>query len=258
MKLASVASDVLGASGRAMLKAMIGGESDPAVLADMAKRRLRAKIPELRTALHGRVSAHHRFMLKIEFDHLEFIESMIARLDAQVEELMRPFARQLELLKTIPGVKDRTAQNVLAEIGPDMSRFPTAKHLASWAGICPGNNESAGKRKTGRTAKGNRWVRRALTEAGWAAAHTKATYYSAQFRRLASKRGKKRAIVAVAHSVLVAAWHILSGNVPFHELGAEYFDKMNRARLQRYYLRRLTDLGLKVVVSQEAALSDAA
>lgn len=251
VKLASVATDVLGASGRGMLAAITEGVDDPEKLADLAKRRLRAKIPELRSALHGRITEHHRFLLRMELKHLAGIEELVAEFDHRIEEATRPFSNQIALLQTSVGVKQRTAENVLAEIGPNMAQFPSEKHLANWAGICPGNRESAGKRQSGKIAKGNVWCRRALTQAAWAASHTKKTYYAALYRRLAGRRGKKRAIVAVAHSMLIAIFHMLSRNVPFADLGPEHLDSLNAERKVRYHLRRLKELGKEVTMLED-------
>jgi transposase len=248
IKLGSVASDIMGVSGRAMLEAIALGESDARALADLAKKRLRGKIPDLRLALHGRITDHHRFMLKSLMRHLDFLEAQVARFDERIEELARPFEPALQRLKTTPGVQDRTAQSILAEVGPDMGVFPSAAHLASWAGLCPGNNESAGKRRSGKTSKGSRWLRRSLGEAAWAASLTKGTYLSAQYRRLAGRRGKKRAVVAVGHSILVAAYHILKKGVVYKELGANYFEQLDPAGMTRYLVRRLERLGHKVTL----------
>jgi transposase len=253
VKLGSVASDVLGVSGRAILQALSKGESRADILADMAVGRLREKLPALRSALTGAMTEHHRFMLGFELDRLRSIESHIATLDARIEDVCRPFEWALHLLITIPGVKQCTAQNLLAEIGPSMDPFASAGHLASWTGICPGNKESAGKRLSGKTAKGNRWCRRALTEAGWAAGRTKKSYYSALFRRIAAKRGTKRAVVAVAHAIVVALYHMLQQRRSHLELGPEHFDRLNGERLKRYYVRRLRDLGVNVQIAQEPA-----
>ncbi len=251
IKLGSVASDVLGVSGRAMLNAIVNGEESPDALADLARKRLRDKIPQLRAAFSGKVNPHHRFLLGLELRRLHSIEADIETLSERIEAVSGPFEAALQLLTTIPGVKQRTAENLLAEIGPDMKQFPSAGHLASWAGICPGNRESAGKRMSGKMAKGNRWCRRALTEAGWAAGHTKKSYFGAQFRRLAPRRGSKRAVVAVAHSLLVAIYHILSRGVVYEELGVTYFDTMNTEQKRRYHLRRLRELGVEVVAKEE-------
>jgi transposase len=253
IKLGSVASEVLGVSGRAMLKALAEGEARADVLANLAVGRLREKLPQLRAALTGTMTGHHRFMLAFELRRLHSVESDIAFLDARIEEVSAPFEAALLLLQTIPGVKQRTAENLLAEIGPTMAPFPTASHLASWTGICPGNKESAGKRMSGRTAKGNRWCRRALTEAGWAASRTKKSYFAALYRRLAGRRGKKRAIVAVAHSMVVAIFHMFARGTVFTDLGPDHLDRLNSERLTRYYLRRLRELGQEVTVSEPKA-----
>ena len=200
IKLGTVASDILGASGRAMLEAIVAGESDPAVLAELARRRLRAKLPALREALQGRITEHHRFLFATLLEQLRFLEAQLARLDERIAEKSRPFEAALRWLRTIPGVGQRIAENLLAEIGPEMAVFPSAGHLASWGGMCPGNNESAGKRKSGKTPQGNRWLRRSLIEAAWAAARTKQTCLAAQYRRLAARRGKRGAVVAVGHT----------------------------------------------------------
>jgi len=255
IKLGAVASNIMGVSGRAMLDALVSGEERPEKLADLARGRLRPKIPELRRALYGRVTEHHRFMMQRLDEQLRFLEAEIACFDAHVEEMCRPFADEIERLDTIPGVDIRTAQNALAEIGPDMSQFPSDAHISSWAGICPGNNESAGKRKSGRTPKGNSWLGRALGESAWAASRTKDTYLAAQYRRIASRRGKKRAIVAVGHSILVAMYHILRDGVVYKELGPDHFDALNPQRLTRYLVRRLEKMGHKVTLEpmQDAA-----
>lgn len=320
VKLASVASDALGASGRAMIRAIIAGVTDPAILADLAKRSLRGKIPALRFALDGHVTDHHRFMLNLLLRQVENLEALIATLDLRIAETTGqlnaesqgeqreqvegpgdppsgdtlplfprpdgepppdspggarppanaaesssgsdtedggapPLARlavAVELLCSVPGIQTRTAENILAETGDDMTRFPSAGHFASWAGMSPGNNTSAGKSKSGKTTKGNRFLRRALTQAAWAASRTKDTYYSAQYRRLASRRGKKRAIVAVAHSLLTAIYHMLERGVAYDELGADYFDRLNAQGLANYHLKRLKDLGYEVSLDEAA------
>jgi transposase len=210
IKLGTVASDVLGVSGRAMLDALVSGTHDPVVLAELAKGRLRAKLPALREALEGRFRAHHALLLGELLAHLDYLDEAIERLSTQVARVAAPFSPLLALLITIPGVSRRTAEVILAEIGTDMGQFPSAGHLASWAGICPGNNESAGKHRAGTTRKGSRWLRVALIEAANAAARGKGTYLASQYARLKGRRGHKKAIVAVAHSILVIAWHLLS------------------------------------------------
>jgi len=248
IKLASVATDALGVSGRAILEAFVAGETNPGVLAELAKGRLRNKIPELRLALEGRITKHHRFMLAHILDHIRFLEMEIADLEHEIEERMLPFEEEVSLLVTIPGVDRRVAHALLAEIGVDMKQFPTSQQLASWAGICPGNNESAGKHKSGTIRKGNLWARRVLTQAAWAASHTKETYLSALYRRLAARRGKKRAIVALAHSILVAAHAMLQCRVVYDELGPHYLDRRNGDQVARYCVKRLQALGLQVTL----------
>src|SRR4051812_5673323 len=205
VKLASVASDVLGESGRSMLRALIGGETDPERLADLARKRLREKLPELRRALRGRVTEHHRFLLRLHLDHLQHLEALVARVGERIETAMAPFADAAGRLATIPGVSERIAEVLVAEVGADMDQFPTSRHLASWAGMCQGNNESAGKRRSGRTTRGSRWLRTALVQAAWAASRSKGTYLSAQFKRVSARRGAKRAAIAVGHTLLVIA-----------------------------------------------------
>jgi transposase len=252
IKLGSVASDVLGVSGRAMLDALAGGETRPAILAELARGRLREKLPELRAAFTGATTDHHRFLICFELRRLKAVEADIEFLGARIEAVSRPFSAALLLLQTLPGVKQRTAENLLAEIGAAVVPFPTAGHLASWAGICPGNKESAGKRMSGKTTKGNRWCRRAITEAAWAAAHTKKTYFGAQFRRLAARRGKKRAVIAVAHSLITVIFHMLTRGTVYAELGPGYFDTMDTDRKCRYHLRRLRELGVAVTLSENS------
>jgi transposase len=253
IKLGTVASDILGVSGRDMLRAIVEGETDSEKLASLARQRLRIKIPALREALHGRVTEHHRFLLGSLLEQVTFLEKQIAQLDERIADKTRPFESSMAGLDSIPGVAVRGAASILAEIGPDMAVFPSAAHLASWAAICPGNDESAGKRKSGATAKGNRWLRRALVEAAWAAVRTRNTYLAAQYRRIAARRGKRRAIVAVAHTILVAAYHILSRQCRYQDLGADYFLRLDPQRLTRSLVRRLEKLGHKVTLEQMAA-----
>ena len=256
IKLASVATDILGASGRDMLRALIRGETDSEKMADLARRQLRSKIPELRPALEGKVTEHHRFMLGELLNHLEYLESRIEGFSRRIEEVSRPFAPAIAKVATLPGFDQRSAQNVVAEIGADMDTFPSAQHLASWAGVCPGNHESAGKRKSGKTTKGNRWLGSALSQSAWAAARKKDSYFQAQYRRLAGRRGKKRAIVAVAHSLLTIIYHMLKDASEYRELGCHYFDKLNAHRLLPHLLKRIKDMGYQVTLqelSQEAA-----
>jgi transposase len=253
IKLASVATDVMGASGRDMLRALIAGTTDPKTLAEMARGKLRAKIPNLKQALLGRVTPHHRFMLQMHLDHYEQLEALIAKFGERIEEQLAPFAQELELLKTIPGIQDRIAQVLAAEIGLDMKPFATAASLASWAGVCPGNNESAGKRRSGRTRKGNQWLRSALIQAAWAASRTKDTYLSAHFRRISARRGAKRAAVAVSHTILVIIYHVLNRRTAYQDLGADYLDRLAPERLVNRLVKRLERLGLRVTVEPQAA-----
>jgi transposase len=249
IKLASVATDVMGASGKDMLQALLGGSADPEILAELARGRLRKKIPALKQALEGRFRPHHRFMLETILAHIDFLDESIATVSEEVVDRLDPFVQAIKLLCTIPGVEMRTAQVIISEIGIDMSRFPSANHLASWAGLCPGNNESAGKRKSGKTRKGDQWLRRALVEVAWAASRTKENYLCSQYHRLVARRGKKKAIVAVAHSILVAIYHILANAVPYHDLGANYLDKLNETNIKRYHVKRLQELGFQVSIT---------
>ena len=246
IKLASVASDVLGASGRKMLEALIDGQKDAEQLADMAQRRMRSKIPELRLALQGNVREHHQILLRSLMEHWKFLEGQIASLDEKIETSMVPFEGPANLWQTVPGISKLTAWNLVAEIGVNMDQFPSAQHLASWAGLCPGNNESAGKRLSGRARHGNLWLKRIACQAAWAASHSKRTYCSAQYRRLAGRRGKKRAIIAVAHTLLVAGYSMLKNSCPYQDLGENYFDRINRQNRQRYHVNRLRQLGFIV------------
>ena len=248
IKLAAVATDILGVSGRAMLEAIAGGEDDPEKLADQARRRMRRKIPELRAALRGRVTDHHRFQIRLLLDHVSHLDGLVARLSARIASATTPQAGVVERLVTIPGIERRTAEAVVAEIGTDMTRFPTAGHLASWAGMCPGNNESAGKRRTGRTTKGSRWLRQVLIQAAWAASHTKGTYLSAHYRRVAARRGKKRAVVALGHTLLVIIYHLLRDGTTYRELGGDFLDRLEPDRLTRRLVKRLEQLGHSVTL----------
>jgi transposase len=217
VKLASVATDVLGASGRSMLAAIVGGSDDPAALAALAKGRLRGKAPELTAALHGLVTDHHRFLLRTLLRQVEQLEGLIAEYAARIEAVTAPFAEATARLESIPGLGRRAAEVIVAEIGTDMAAFPTAGHLASWAGLCPGNNESAGKRRTGKTTKGSQWLRAVLVQVAWSASHTKETIFSVTYRRWAKRLGKKKALVAVGHKILVVIYKLLKDRTDYRE-----------------------------------------
>jgi transposase len=248
IKLSAVVSDLMGVSGRAMLRAIIAGDDDPRQVANLAQRRLRAKVPQLEEALIGRVRAHHRLLLTTLVDQVTFLEQQIADYDGHIARLIAPFSAALTQLQTIPGVKGRIAQNLLAEIGPDMTVFPSAAHLASWAAVCPGHDETGGKQRSGKTRKGNRWLRAVLTQAAWAAARTKGTYAQAQFQRIVARRGKKRAIIAVAHTLLIAVYHILRDRVPYRDLGAHHFNRLAPHAMTRSLVKRLERLGYDVTL----------
>lgn len=248
IKLASVATDVVGVSGRQMIEAMIAGVTDSRRLAAMAKGRLRDKSDLLEEALVGMVGTHQRFLLAEQLGHIDDLDTRIARVSKEVEARLRPFAEALELLVTIPGVGRLTAECIAAELGVDMERFPSAAHLSSWAGLCPGNHESAGKRYSGRTRKGNPWLRTALIEAARAAARTKGTYLNALYHRVAARRGAKRAAVAVAHALLVAIYYMLKRQEAYRDLGYTYFDERQKDALVRRMAKRMEALGYKVTV----------
>ena len=248
IKLASVATDALGASGRAILEAMLAGEQDSARLAEMSKGLLRNKIPELKLALQGRVTEHHRFLLRQLLDHLRFTESKLGEIEGEIDRRMRPFEDKVLRLCTIPGVNRVTAWGLLAEMGMNMKQFPSSQHLASWACLCPGSFESAGKRLSGKMRKGNVSLRRCLSQAAWAVSMTKNNYLSALYRRIAARRGAKRAIMAVAHALLVIAYHLLQRKEDYRDLGADHFDRIDVNRIRRSLVRRLERLGHRVTL----------
>lgn len=257
IKLGSVASDVMGVSGRLMLAAIIAGQASPEEMADLAKGRLREKRAALIQALSGRVQAHHRFVLTELLCQIDNLDDTIARFDEEIEAYCRPFEEAVTLLDTIPGVSREVAEIMVSEIGVDMDRFPTADHLAAWAGVAPGNNESAGKRRSGRTRKGNKALGAALNQAAHAAARTKNTYLAAQYGRLAARRGKKKAVVAVSHSILVIAYHLIKRHEVYRDLGANYFDQRRPEATAKRLLKRLEQLGYEVAV-QAAPVPNAA
>lgn len=253
IKLGLVATDILGVSGRKMIGALIEGQTDTAKMADLACRRMRLKIPLLEMALEGNVTDHHRFMLKALMNHLSYLEGQIEVFNQRIEVMARPFEQAITALIPVPGFELVSAQNVVAEIGPDMDPFRSHANLASWAKVCPGNNESAGKRKSGTTGNGNRWLRATLTQVAWAATHKKGSYFQSQYRRLARRRGKKRALGAVAHSILTVSYHILKEGKPYRELGANFFDRLDGDRIRRYHVKRLESLGYQVDLVKKSA-----
>jgi transposase len=252
IKLAGVATDIQGVSAWAMLQAIVAGTTDPEALADLAKGLLRKKREQLVAALSGRVKPHHRFLIAEQLSQIEYLEEAIQRISTEVAERLRPFELQVKRLDSIPGISRQTAEVLLAEMGWDMSRFPSDKNLASWAGMCPGNNESAGKRRNGKTRKGSRWLRHALIEAAHGAARTKNKYLKTQYHRVAAHRGKKKALVAVGHSILIISYHLLTRGQEYTDLGANYFDERDRSAVQRRCVKRLEKLGFKVDLQQTA------
>jgi transposase len=244
--LASVATAILGVSGREILRALVDGEADPALLAEHARGRLRNKLPELQRALAGCFGDHQRFMVKQQLAHVDFLETAIAQVSAEVATRLQQEEAAIAHLDTIPGIGRPVAEALLAELGTDMSRFPSAEHLASWAGMCPGNNESAGKQRSGKTRHGSPWLRALLVQAAHAAARKKGTYLAAQYRRIAARRGKSRAAVAVGHSILIIAYHLLQRGTDYEDLGPNYFDERDRQATQRRLVHRLEGLGYKV------------
>jgi transposase len=249
IKLDSVISDVLGLSGRAMIEALIAGESDPDRLAELAHRRIKAPPEALREALRGRVTRHHRFLLRLHLQQIDAIDGAIGEIDREVEADLEPFRAAIGLLTTIPGVSDLSARIILAEIGRDMGRFPTAGHLISWAGLCPKNDESAGKRRSTRMRKGAPWLKTTLTQCAWAAARKKASYLQAQFHRLRSRRGAKKAIGALAASILTIVYHMLINGTLYHDLGPDHFDRRAKAAQTRRLVTRLQNLGYAVQIT---------
>jgi len=254
IKLASVATDLMGKSGREMLAALVAGSTDAQAMADLARGKLRDKLPELRKALSGQVGHHQRFMLAEQLAHIDELDERVARLDAEIEERMRPFVELIDRLDAIPGVGRRIAHVIIAEVGTDLSRFATAGHLASWAGMCPGNNQSAGKRKSGKTRKGDSALRAALIEAGHAAGKKKDSYLRAQYHRLTARRGRNKAAVAVGHTILGIAYHLITNEHSFYsDLGVHYFDERDRDRVQKRLVHRLEALGYTVSLEPAAA-----
>jgi transposase len=252
IKLTSVATDVLGVSGRAMVDALVAGTTDPTVLAELARGKLRQKLPALRRALQGRFRRHHAFLVEQILAKINFLDETLDRITAELEERLVPFAPMLANLDTIPGVNRTTAVSILAESGGDMTRFPTAGHLCSWAGMCPGHDESAGKRRSGKTRKANRYLRAALIQSALGASHTKGSALQARYHRVKRHRGHKKAVVAVGHQILEIAFHIMRDGVTYDELGPDYFDRRHRDRTVRRHVRQLEALGFHVTIEAAA------
>ena len=251
IKLSSVVSDIMGVSGRAMLDSMLTDVEDTKVLAGLAKGRLKSKIEDLERALKGLIGNHQKLMISTQLEHIDFMTKKIESLNEEISKRMLPFESDLEILDSVPGIGRIGAEEILAEIGPDMSRFPTAAHLASWAGMSPGNNESAGKRKSGRTRKGSKALRTALVEAAKAASHSKDTYLSAKYHRLAARRGSNRASVAVGHSILVTIYHLLKTRQMYKDLGANFLDDSKKQSAIRRHIKTLESLGVKIQIVEE-------
>lgn len=232
-----------------MLEAVVGGEQDAEVLAELARGKLRAKLPALRQALDGRIQPHHRFLLERILAHIDFLEESIAHIQQQVAQRLGPYEEAMTLLLSIPGIQEVAAAAIISEIGVEMDRFPSAKHLASWAGVCPGNKQSGGKRLSGATRMGNTYLRAMLGEVAWIISRMKDNYLAAQYHRIARRRGREKAIVAVSHSLLVIIYHVLREKKPYTDLGADYFDKLDTARIERHHVRRLEQLGYTVTLT---------
>jgi transposase len=248
IKLSSVASDTLEVSGQLMIEAIIAGENDAQRLADLAQRRLRRRIPDLQMALSGRVREHHRFLLKEHLTEWRSLAERINRVEREIDRRIAPFDYAVTLWQTIPGIDRVTACSLVAEIGVNMQQFPSAQQLASWAGVCPGQNESGGKRKSGKMRHGDHWLRRALCQAAWAASRKKNCYFAGQFRRIAARRGIKRALMAVAHANLIVLHAMLKTATTYRELGGDYLERIQKDQLHKYFIRRLERLGLTVSV----------
>lgn len=253
IKISSVISDLMGKSGRAFLKALIAGETDPEKLADLGSGRLRSSRKQIVEGLRGKVTVNHRVHLKLHLNHIEVIDNAISTIDTELQSLLRPYAEDIQRLKTIPGIGQTAAQVLIAEIGTDMGRFPNVGHLISWAGLCPRNDESAGKRRSRKTRKSALWLKDTLVESAWAASNKKGSYLKSQFLRLRARRGPKKAIVAVAASILTAAYYMLRDGTSYKDLGPNHFDKIDKSKTARTLVRKLKDLGYQVEVTEPTA-----
>jgi transposase len=250
IKLSSVLTDINGVSAQSMIEHLIYSDLKLHQIANLAKGRLRKKIDQLEEALDGVLTDHHRFILRLSRQVIDNLDQAIRELDREIDRKMEPYEEESERLQTIPGVKKNTAYSIIAEMGVDMSRFPSDRHLCSWAGVSPGNNESAGKRHSGRTTQGNRWLKAALTEAAWVASRTKGTYLKARYQRLASRRGKKRACLAVGHRILIMAYYIIKEQYVYKELGADFFDRLNETHVIRRLTKRIEALGYEIEIKK--------
>jgi len=250
IKLSSVVSDINGISAQDMIYHLIKEDMSPKEMAELARGRLRKKITELEKALEGSLREHHRLILKVSIQMIASYDNAIDKLDREIDQRMEPYREESERLQSIPGLKKKTAESIVAEIGVDMNRFPSHCHLSSWAGVSPGNNESAGKRRSGKSTPGNRWLKGSLTEAAWAASKSKGTYLKARYHRLASRRGKKRACLAIGHTILIMAYHIIKEQCTYRELGADYFDRLNEVHIIRRLTSRIQVLGYHVSIER--------
>lgn len=252
IKISSVVSDTFGVSGTAIIEALLAGELTTEEMSALAVGKLRKKKNALHQALVGKITEHHTFLIQTSIGHIRSIEKLVTGIDKQIDEKLKPYQEEYELLQTIPGVKQHAAASIIAEIGVNMEQFPTADHLSSWAGMSPGNNESAGKKKAERTTHGSKALKATLTESSWAASRTKNCYLKAKYHSLVGRRGKKRALIAVGHKMLVMIYHILKHKIPYKERGIDYLDKRRKDKITKSYIKRLTALGFEVTIKEAA------